>query len=319
MLSWRELKMKSYKYLLFFIFSLIASLLAGNKAFAFTCKDYRGQILNSGNNGTLNVYVDLQPQIGLNENLVVNLANSISCKNDGAGERNDEVSMLSGSAFGGALLNFTGSVKYYGSSYPFPLNSPTSSHNFTSGSYTPWDTQLYLTPISTAGGTLINQGEKVASVIMYQRGSNISDGGQVATATFTWNLLANNSVIIPTGGCDVSSRNITVSLPDYPGNVSIPATIRCAKNQSISFFLSGNTVDSGNSVFSNTSSFSPAQGVGIQLLRNGTIVPANTNISLGTVGTSPVDLGLSATYARTGGHVAAGNVQSIIGVTFVYL
>ncbi|SQA97216.1 Uncharacterised protein [Cedecea neteri] len=44
---------------------------------------------------------------------------------------------------------------------------------------------------------------------------------------------------------------------------------------------------------------------------------ANT-VSLGTVGSTPVDLGLTATYARTTGQVTAGNVQSIIGVTFVY-
>ncbi|STW04827.1 fimbrial protein FimH [Klebsiella grimontii] len=39
---------------------------------------------------------------------------------------------------------------------------------------------------------------------------------------------------------------------------------------------------------------------------------------MGTVGTSAVNLGLTATYARTSGQVTAGNVQSIIGVTFVY-
>ncbi|HFR1153832.1 TPA: hypothetical protein ACHURF_003721, partial [Shigella flexneri] len=38
----------------------------------------------------------------------------------------------------------------------------------------------------------------------------------------------------------------------------------------------------------------------------------------GSVGTSAVSLGLTANYARTGGQVTAGNVQSIIGVTFVY-
>ncbi|HBQ2948519.1 TPA: type 1 fimbrial protein [Klebsiella pneumoniae] len=45
---------------------------------------------------------------------------------------------------------------------------------------------------------------------------------------------------------------------------------------------------------------------------------ADSTVSLGTVGTSPVNLGLTATYARTTGQVTAGNVQSIIGITFVY-
>ncbi|MEQ5103882.1 hypothetical protein ABN206_16960, partial [Escherichia coli] len=71
-------------------------------------------------------------------------------------------------------------------------------------------------------------------------------------------------------------------------------------------------------IFTNTASFSPAQGVGVQLTRNGTIIPANNTVSLGAVGTSAVSLGLTANYARTGGQVTAGNVQSIIGVTFVY-
>ncbi|MBN5380694.1 fimbrial protein, partial [Serratia marcescens] len=32
----------------------------------------------------------------------------------------------------------------------------------------------------------------------------------------------------------------------------------------------------------------------------------------------PQSLGLTASYARINGQVVAGNVQSIIGVTFVY-
>ncbi|MCZ0103192.1 fimbrial protein, partial [Raoultella ornithinolytica] len=78
------------------------------------------------------------------------------------------------------------------------------------------------------------------------------------------------------------------------------------------------TADTANSIFSNTASTSAAQGIGVQMTRNGSIVPANSTVSLGTVGTSPVNLGLTATYARTTGQVTAGNVQSIIGVTFVY-
>ncbi|GCT00736.1 minor component of type 1 fimbriae [Escherichia coli] len=39
---------------------------------------------------------------------------------------------------------------------------------------------------------------------------------------------------------------------------------------------------------------------------------------LGELGTWGVGLGLTANYERTGGQVTAGNVQSIIGVTFVY-
>ncbi|MDO1969011.1 hypothetical protein Q2397_22965, partial [Escherichia coli] len=37
-----------------------------------------------------------------------------------------------------------------------------------------------------------------------------------------------------------------------------------------------------------------------------------------TVNKSKVPLGLSATYGQTGNKVAAGAVQSVIGVTFIY-
>lgn len=100
--------------------------------------------------------------------------------------------------------------------------------------------------------------------------------------------------------------------------MAVPVTVHCAQNQNLAYYLTGTTADSANSIFRNTASASPAQGIGVQLTRNGTAVPANSNVSLGTVGTSPVNLGLTATYARTSGQVTAGNVQSIIGVTFVY-
>lgn len=100
--------------------------------------------------------------------------------------------------------------------------------------------------------------------------------------------------------------------------MAVPVTIHCAQNQNIAYYLTGTTADTSNSIFRNTASASPAQGIGVQMVRNGTVIPANRNVSLGKVGTSSVNLGLTATYARTSGKVTAGNVQSIIGVTFVY-
>lgn len=96
-------------------------------------------------------------------------------------------------------------------------------------------------------------------------------------------------MIIPTGGCDVSARNVTVTLPEYPGSTAVPLTVRCGQNQKIGFYLSGTTADSANTVFTNTSSASPAQGIGVQLLRNGTILRSNSTVSMGTVGTSAVN------------------------------
>ncbi|EMI4412032.1 fimbrial protein [Serratia marcescens] len=301
------------------ILTSLTALCWSASGWAFTCKDATGQTLNShSGTGSVSVYVNLQPSLSVGENLVVDLSNSISCKNDRPTERNDIVSMLQGSAFGDVLANFSGSLKYYGSSYPFPLTSETQGHNFTSGSYTSWNTQLYLTPLSSAGGVAIKAGTLFASLVMYQVGSNISNGGNVQTSKFTWNLYANNDVVIPTGGCDVSARDVTVTLPDYPGSAAIPLTVHCGQNQQLAYYLTGATADTASTIFTNTSSSNPATGVGVQLSNRNGVVATNKNESLGTVGTSPVSLGLMASYARTTGQVVAGNVQSIIGVTFVY-
>ncbi|MCE0491282.1 fimbrial protein [Pantoea sp. Mb-10] len=302
--------------LAFVSFALIAFSANG---WAFTCTDITGNVLSIAQGSTsANAYVNLQPSLGANQNLVVNLANSISCRNDFPNSRNDLVSMVVGSTYGGALSNFTGSLSYFNSSYNFPLTSATKSVNYRSGAYQPWNTVLYLTPVSTAAGVVIRRGEKFATIVMYQVGSDIVGGGNISTARFTWNLYANNDVIIPTGGCDVSSRNVSISLPDFPGSKPVPLTVRCAKAQNLGFYLSGSTEDQNRTIFSNTASGNKAKGVGIQLLRNGSAVPANTNILLGSVGTSPVSLGLTATYGQTTGQVTAGNVQSVIGVTFIY-
>lgn len=171
---------------------------------------------------------------------------------------------------------------------------------------------LYLTPVSSAGGVAIKAGSLIAVLILRQTNNYNSDDFQ-----FVWNIYANNDVVVPTGGCDVSARDVTVTLPDYRFSANSSYRLLCEKPKP-GYYLSGTTADAGNSIFTNTASFSPAQGVGVQLTRNGTIIPANNTVSLGAVGTSAVSLGLTANYARTGGQVTAGNVQSIIGVTFVY-
>ncbi|HGM5492507.1 TPA: fimbrial protein [Serratia fonticola] len=299
------------------LFALLAGYSASSSA--FTCYDSTGNTLNSAaGTGTANVYVNLQPSVAIGQNLVVDLISSINCRNDNPTIRNDMVSMLRGSAYGGILSNFNGSLKYYGSSYSFPLNSATASQNFTSGGYVGWNTQLYLTPISAAGGVVINSGTLFASLVMHQVGSDIIGGGNVHTATFTWNLYANNDVIVPTGGCDVSSRDVTVTLPEYPGTVAIPLTVRCAQNQNLAYFLTGPTTDTANTIFTNTASAPVAQGVGIQIANRNGVIATNKNIALGSVGSSAISLGLTANYARTSGQVVAGNVKSVVGVTFLY-
>ena len=304
------------------LFSIILFIyVAGiSSAYAFTCRDTTGNILSYTQSPvTANAYVDLVPSVQSGQNLVVDLSQSISCRNDDPSGRKDMVSMIRGSAYGGVLSNFTGSLRYYGTSYIFPLSSPTHQQNINQGSFVPWNTQLYLTPISAAGGVVINRGTHFATFVMYQVGSDLPGGGNINTATFTWNLYANNDVVVPVGGCDVSARNVNVTLAEYPGNTqAVPLSIYCASNQNISYYLTGIT-DTSTSIFANTfSGTNSAKGVGIQLVRNGNAITANQNVSLGRVGTSSVNLGLSARYARTKGQVTAGKVQSVIGVTFMY-
>ncbi|MFH3435518.1 fimbrial protein [Klebsiella aerogenes] len=278
---------------------------------AFTCKVAdTGQTMTSG---AANVYVNLTPSIGVGQNLVVDLSSSIVCKNDSSGGSIiDYINLTSGSAFGGALEAFTGSIYWAGNTYPLQMNSNSSVYIITHTDYRGLPLRMYLTATGAAGGVVINSGELIARLNMHKVAS---DGNP---RDFTWNIYANNNVVVPTGGCDVSARDVTVTLPDYPGSMAVPVTVHCAQNQNLAYYLTGTTADSANSIFRNTASASPAQGIGVQLTRNGTAVPANSNVSLGTVGTSPVNLGLTATYARTSGQVTAGNVQSIIGVTFVY-
>lgn len=286
---------------------------ASFSAWSFTCKTTGGALLPAGG-GDANVYVNLTPSIGVNSNLIVDLSANIFCNDEHPQSIIDYVSLRSGSAFGQVLSSFTGTVTYNGTAYPFPTTSETPKVTYNSLTYKPWPVTLYLTPISTASGVVITAGDVIARLVLHQT----NDQHPPDSYLYTWTIIANNNVVIPTGGCDVSARNVTVTLPNYPGTQAIPLTVHCASAKALSYYLTGTTSDTASTIFTNTSSTSPAQGVGVQLSNSGGILAANKTVSLGNVGTKPVSLGLTAAYARTTGQVVAGNVQSIVGVTFVY-
>lgn len=301
-------------------------LLFSFKANAFTCQTSTGQSLGDAMSGGMiqsaSIGVNLSPVITTGGTLVVDLSSVISCVNQATPPAKDVIRAENGSTYIDVLNGFTGTLVYYGSSYPFPLSSPTSYVNVGDyGVYSPWKATLYLSPIGVAGGVVIKSGQYFASIKLYKivlDATGAPEDGTGKPDEFTWNLMANNDVVIPTGSCDVSARDVTVTLPDYPGTASVPVSVHCAQEQNLSYYLSGTTVDSANSIFQNSASNSPAQGIGIQMLRNSSVISSNSLVSLGIVGTSPIDLGLTTTYARTNDQVTAGNVQSIIGVTFVY-
>lgn len=298
-------------------------------ASAFSCISPAGVVPGSGGqNYTVSFGVNLSPQVGVNQNLVVDLSSSIRCANQSNSPFQDILSAEAGSSFSNGLASFSGTLNYYGNSYAFPLQGATSfampGPPF-SFQYYPWQAKLYLTPILTnsAGGVVIKTGEYFASIRLRKRNIVYSTGAQtVPDDTYTWNLYALNDVVVPIGGCDVSSRNIIVQLPDYPGGATpVGLTVNCPSgNKNLAYYLTGTTTNAanGNNIFSNTAGSSPAQGVGVQISNANGVIVAGSNVSLGIVGTSAVNLGLTANYATTGGQVIAGNVQSIIGVTFIY-
>nr|WP_275074717.1 fimbrial protein [Providencia rettgeri] len=310
---------KIQKLIKIVIVPLIVYVMGTCSSFAYRCYDSTGNTLVSGTGNNMgNAYVNLQPNVLPGQNLVVDLSKSIFCRNDDPLIRKDEVTMVKGSIFGGALANFRGSLSYYGVNNSFPLVAPTHRQNFPSGEYVAWNTQLYLTPINAAGGIVIKKGTHFATLVMQQFGSNLDGSGNLRTEIFTWHLYTNNEVVIPIGGCDVSARNVFVNLPEYPSTAPVPLSVHCASNQNLSFYISGQT-DSSPTIFSNVfPGGDAAKGIGIELVRNGAAIPIQQKVSLGTVGSSAVNLGLSARYGRTTGQVTAGKVQSVIGVTFTY-
>ncbi|EFN9896034.1 fimbrial protein [Escherichia coli] len=230
--------------------------------------------------GTTSVYVNLDPVIQPGQNLVVDLSQHISCWNDyGGWYDTDHINLVQGSAFAGSLQSYKGSLYWNNVTYPFPLTTNTNVLDIGDKTPMPLPLKLYITPV----------------------------------------IISNNSVVMPTGGCTVDSRNVTVDLPDFPGSAEIPLGVYCSSEQKLSFYLSGATTDSARQVFANTApDATKASGVGVSLMRNGKILATGENVSLGTVNKSKVPLGLSATYGQTGNKVSAGTVQSVIGVTFIY-
>ena len=293
-------------------FGIYLLLMAG-KVFAFSCNVDGGSSIGAG---TTSVYVNLDPVIQPGQNLVVDLSQHISCWNDyGGWYDTDHINLVQGSAFAGSLQSYKGSLYWNNVTYPFPLTTNTNVLDIGDKTPMPLPLKLYITPVGAAGGVVIKAGEVIARIHMYK----IATLGSGNPRNFTWNIISNNSVVMPTGGCTVDSRNVTVDLPDFPGSAEIPLGVYCSSEQKLSFYLSGATTDSARQVFANTApDATKASGVGVSLMRNGKILATGENVSLGTVNKSKVPLGLSATYRQTGNKVSAGTVQSVIGVTFIY-
>ncbi|BBT69521.1 hypothetical protein WP8S18E06_08200 [Klebsiella sp. WP8-S18-ESBL-06] len=146
-------------------------------AWSFACKTASGATIPIGG-GSADVYVDLAPAVNVGQNLVVDLSTQIFCHNDYPETITDYVTLQRGSAYGGVLSSFSGTVKYNGSNYPFPTTSETSRIIYNSRTDQPWPTVLYLTPISSAGGVAITSGTLIAILILRQTNNKNGDDFQ---------------------------------------------------------------------------------------------------------------------------------------------
>ncbi len=154
-------------------------------------------------------------------------------------------SLVQGSAFAGSLQSYKGSLYWNNVTYPFPLTTNTNVLDIGDKTPMPLPLKLYITPVGAAGGVVIKAGEVIARIHMYK----IATLGSGNPRNFTWNIISNNNVVMPTGGCTVDSRNVTVDLPDFPGSAEIPLGVYCSSEQKLSFYLSGATTDSSRQVF----------------------------------------------------------------------
>ncbi len=82
---------------------------------------------------------------------------------------------------------------------------------------------------------------------------------------------------MPISGCDVSSRNVNVNLPPYPGEAPVNLNIHCAQPQNISFLSFPDKTTNDDTTFINLagSAGEVSKGMGVQLMRNGYVIPAN--------------------------------------------
>lgn len=214
------------------LFGIYLLLMAG-KVFAFSCNVDGGSSIGAG---TTSVYVNLDPVIQPGQNLVVDLSQHISCWNDyGGWYDTDHINLVQGSAFAGSLQSYKGSLYWNNVTYPFPLTTNTNVLDIGDKTPMPLPLKLYITPVGAAGGVVIKAGEVIARIHMYK----IATLGSGNPRNFTWNIISNNNVVMPTGGCTVDSRNVTVDLPDFPGSAEIPLGVYCSSEQKLSFYLSG--------------------------------------------------------------------------------
>ncbi|HGU8300216.1 TPA: S-fimbrial adhesin minor pilin SfaH, partial [Escherichia coli] len=257
-------------------------------SFALLCRNNQtGQVFNSGDTS---FRVNVSPVVQYDKSIsVLDLSQLVSCQNeDSTGQNYDYLKILKGSGFSPALdtktygrLDFTSRPTGYARQLPLQFDLQVTEAFYQYGVWKPFPAKLYLYPEPGVLGKVINNGDLLATLYVNKFSTKGQEAGE---RNFTWRFYATNDVYIQTGTCRVSSNNVKVDLPSYPGGpVTVPLTVRCDQTQSVSYTLSGPVTGSGNTVFANTAA-SGSGGVGIQLSDNVGPVPAGQPRSLGQVG-----------------------------------
>ncbi|WP_024531359.1 fimbrial protein [Serratia fonticola] len=306
---------------------VIVSMIYSPSSLALACFLDNNRINNLGGGGgqtfTATLNLTLNPTIGVGENIIIDLRNRLRCENETGSGWEDEFYIKQGTRLVNILGRMNAAMRYNVGQYTLPLAQDTPTTVLPRlGDSSDLNLVLLLSQVNNAGGVIINSGDVIAEIILFASGSY--QGANYDYYTVKWSIVSNNNVIVPTGGCDVSARNVSVTLPAYDATssqtVPVPLTVNCPSgNKTLSYTLDGTTVDASRQIFRNSAASSPAYGIGVNMLdKNNNVITANNPVLLGAVGASPVDLQLKARYAQTGVQVTAGTVQSIIGVTFTY-
>lgn len=219
------------------LFGIYFLLMAG-KVFAFSCNVDGGLSIGAG---TTFVYVNFDFVIQLGQNLVVDLFQHISCWNDyGGWYDTDYINLVQGLAFAGFLQLYKGLLYWNNVTYFFLLTTNTNVLDIGDKTPMPLLLKLYITLVGAAGGVVIKAGEVIACIYMYK----IATLGSGNLRNFTWNIILNNNVVMPTGGCTVDSCNVTVDFLDFFGSAEIPLGVYCLSEQKLLFYFLGATTDS---------------------------------------------------------------------------
>ncbi|HBI7903035.1 TPA: S-fimbrial adhesin minor pilin SfaH, partial [Escherichia coli] len=253
-------------------------------SFALLCRNNQtGQVFNSGDTS---FRVNVSPVVQYDKSIsVLDLSQLVSCQNeDSTGQNYDYLKILKGSGFSPSLdtktygrLDFTSRPTGYARQLPLQFDLQVTEAFYQYGVWKPFPAKLYLYPEPGVFGKVINNGDLLATLYVNKFSTKGQEAGE---RNFTWRFYATNDVYIQTGTCRVSSNNVKVDLPSYPGGpVTVPLTVRCDQTQSVSYTLSGSVTGSGNTVFANTAT-SGAGGVGVQLSDNAGPVPAGQPRSL---------------------------------------